>query len=240
MHQDRFDAWTRRRFGLTAGSTLVALLGTSGRANLTAGKTKSKLKRNKYGCVNVGKSCRGKDANCCSGVCRGSRPKLGEKDRSHCASHDATSCQKGDDSCATGGIACTTTANMAGFCQQTTGKASFCAADGEGLCSPCKTDADCRRFCGPLAACVVCEQGDCPDTGDRLCMGPGACCREPGAQCIEDADCCSRTCRRADDGESNICRADNCGGEGAPCQHESDCCELACISTNGGPSLCTL
>ena len=61
---------------------------------------RQKLKRNAFGCVNVGGKCRGKDGNCCSGICDGKKPKKGKKDTSRCAGHDASTCLAGQDTCA--------------------------------------------------------------------------------------------------------------------------------------------
>jgi hypothetical protein len=125
-----------------------------------AGKRRKKLKRNEFGCVNVGDACRGKDKNCCSGICRGKKPKRGEKDKSRCVGHDAQGCQAGqiEQFCGGTDVVCTTsTGDTAGFCDTTTGNAGYCS--GEGMCIPggCSKDADCIPVFGKGAACVLCD-----------------------------------------------------------------------------------
>lgn len=120
---------------------------------------RSKLKRNAFGCVNVGGKCRGKDANCCSGICEGKKRKKGKKDTSRCMAHNVDDCPAGANSCLEGIIECTN-----GFCYHTTGRASFCAAGG--VCFDCKRDTDCEPLTGPGAACGMCS--DC--VGDTSCL----------------------------------------------------------------------
>ncbi len=130
---------------------------------------RSKLKRNVYGCVNVGGACRGKDAVCCSGACQGKKPRKGKKDISRCVAHNVGDCPAGADSCLEGVTLCTN-----GLCYQTTGQTAFCAAGG--VCFDCKRDADCEPVFGEGAACGVCP--DC--VGDTSCLfaaNPGE--REP-------------------------------------------------------------
>jgi hypothetical protein len=123
------------------------------------GGKKQKLQRNAFGCVDIGKACRGNGANCCSGICKGKNPKKGKKDTSSCAAHNVLDCQAGQDSCQGEPVPC----GAAGACTITTGQASFCSAAGEGECVACRTDADCEPIRGPGAACIVCP-GNCPET----------------------------------------------------------------------------
>ena len=178
MEGARFDTMTRslsrgpsrRRVlgGVLAALGLGAVLPAGGVAK------KTKLKRNKFGCVNVGDPCRGKDKNCCSGICKGKKPKQGERDKSECVEHDASTCQRGQQQIGCGGaasVSCTTTAGAAGQCDVTTGKAAYCAADGD--CFPCKRDTDCEGVCGQGAACIRCTA--CPETGGTACAGTSDC-----------------------------------------------------------------
>jgi len=144
----------------------LALLGSEAKKR----KRKQKLKKNAFGCIDVGKPCRGKDSHCCSGICQGKKPKRGERDRSHCAAHGEDQCQNGQNLTGCGGqtVNCTTSTGDVGACRTTTGKAGYCAADGQ--CRQCARDADCRPFCGPEAACVVCEAATC-EFGTQ-CVGP--------------------------------------------------------------------
>lgn len=166
MNESRFDTWTRRRFGLAAGGA-AALLGLAAALPSPAGakkqrRRKPKLKLNAFGCVDVGKPCRGKDAKCCSGICQGKKPKRGEKDKRTCAAHNTGGCGTHGDWCAGVDVPCGP--NQGSFCFQTTGKAGFCAAGGP--CVDCKKDKDCEATKGPGAACVVCA----------LCPGSGTAC----------------------------------------------------------------
>jgi hypothetical protein len=125
-------------------------------------KKPKKLKLNAFGCVDVGGKCRGNDANCCSGICEGAKPKKGKKDSSTCLAHNAGSCQAGQDVCLGNFAPCGTL----GSCLRTTGKASFCG--NISLCQACTRDTDCEAEFGPGAACGVCTDA-CLSTGGTIC-----------------------------------------------------------------------
>ena len=138
-------------------------------------KNKKKLKRNQYGCVNVGGACRGKDKNCCSGRCQGKKPKNGEKDKSRCVAHDTGSIESDERGCrvqdAPSNTLCTTSAGEeSGECQWTTGDAGFCGYGYACIPGSCRKDADCTAACGAGAACVVVQGNGCEGT-DTWCMG---------------------------------------------------------------------
>jgi hypothetical protein len=170
MDNSRFDAWTRRQFGLAAGGFAAALLGVVLGAGTEAKKKRRRKKPqlNAFGCLDVGQACQGNSGLCCSGICQGKKPKKGKKDTSRCVGHNGLDCQGGADSCAGGTVPCGT----AGACTRTTGAASFCSAPGDGDCVACQTDADCVASRGPGAACIVCP-GNCPDT-TTACFAAGA------------------------------------------------------------------
>jgi hypothetical protein len=186
MDPRRFDNLMR---GLPFGSrraVLVAvagLLASSLRDDTEARKRRKRKKRNlpplqlnAFGCVEVGDSCRGSGANCCSGRCAGDKPKPGKPDQSRCVAHDADTCVAGQtliDCGGTADVACTTAQGAPGQCVTTIGKAPYCFAGG-GVCFRCAKDADCIRFCGVRAACVQCA-GDCPQTGGLTCVGQEFC-----------------------------------------------------------------
>jgi hypothetical protein len=184
MDGSRFDRLTRtftegssrrgvlRGFATTAlGLTMTRLTGTVAARNR---KTK-KIKRNGFGCVNVGSFCKNA-GQCCSGICQG------KKGKKRCKAHDASTCQAGQISTECGAaadVACTASSGDAGKCTTTTGNAEYCLADGE--CFPCKKDADCQAFCGPQAACIPCAD-DCEETGGTACVGANeGDCGFPGA-----------------------------------------------------------
>ncbi|MGH2616810.1 MAG: hypothetical protein ACRDJC_16365 [Thermomicrobiales bacterium] len=62
MNGSLFDGWTRRRFGLAAGSTVAATLGVS-----AIGAVKAKRKKRKKRCRRINQSCRtnSKKKRCC-------------------------------------------------------------------------------------------------------------------------------------------------------------------------------
>jgi hypothetical protein len=128
-------------------------------------KSKKKNKRNAFGCVNVGKACRGKDRLCCSGICKGKKPKQGAKDRSRCVAHDTGGCLPGTYHC-DDLVPCTTSAGNFGGCATTTGQAGYCSDGFPGFAQPCLRDADCREALGGSAACVY-----CPSSGTASCRG---------------------------------------------------------------------
>lgn len=168
MDAARFDALARTLGdGASRRMVLGGVLTTLGLGTLPAGETakaknrKQKLKRNQFGCVNVGGKCRGKDNNCCSGICNGKKPKKGERDKSKCAGHDAGACQAGQDTCAGTFFPCPNSNSQFARCVITTGNAPYCA--GDVFCRSCARDADCppEEF-EAGAACIVC--GDCAET----------------------------------------------------------------------------
>jgi hypothetical protein len=177
MDARRFDAWTQqlpvnplpRRLALQASAgvglgvlaTRLPLLADARKHHKKGKKRKKKLQFNAFGCVDVGKPCRGSDDNCCSGICEGTN---GKKDHSRCAPHNVGVCQSGQDDCAGVQVACGKDA----LCLRTTGNASFCA--GLGQCASCTRDPDCEPLFGPGAACSVCA--GC-ETG-TICNSAGA------------------------------------------------------------------
>jgi hypothetical protein len=176
----RFDAVARslvssasRRAAITAlvGIALTLLRPGGHRETADARRRRHKhkkkpLERNEFGCVDVGKACRGEDANCCSGICQGHKPKKGKKDRSKCVAHNTGGCQAEQDSCDGSVDLCGT----GGFCYRTTGNASFCG--GGGPCTTCTKDADCVAGLGSGAACVVCAY--CDSISDGRTCAPAA------------------------------------------------------------------
>ena len=186
MDASRFDALSRSlgshacRRGLlggvlvTLGRGVLPLVNSEAKQRHRRTKRK-KLQRNEFGCISVGRACRGKDTNCCSGICKGKKPKKGEKDKSKCVGHDASTCLPGQMESVCGGtdLLCTTsTGDTKGLCETTTGNAAYCVANAR--CWPCSKDADCHPFCGLQAACFRCA-GFCADTGGTVCGGQGNC-----------------------------------------------------------------
>jgi hypothetical protein len=175
MDAPRFDDLTRtltsaaarrgvvRRF-VGAGLGLVALRSSGALAAKKRQKRKKPLQTNAYGCVDVSKPCRGKDANCCSGICEGRKPKKGEKDKSRCVAHNVLDCQADQDFCVSLYQPCGGGTGL--YCFRTTGNASYCGTPAK-ICTVCRTDAECEAIQGPGAACVVCAH--CTATGGTAC-----------------------------------------------------------------------
>ena len=158
MDAARFDALTRRLTIPGARRRILHVMGSLGLAGVTrllpwgeaeAKKKRKKPKINQFGCIDVGRKCYGKSAQCCSGVCEG------KKKKSKCVAHDVRNCTPDDSSCAVS-VPC----GSNGECYQTTGKAGFCAEQGTCFCDACKKDKDCEADFGPGAACIVCSS-DC-------------------------------------------------------------------------------
>jgi hypothetical protein len=162
-------AATRRQALASLGAGVCAFVLPTGASARKRRKKKPTV--NRFGCLNVGRPCRGNDRQCCSGICRGKTPKPGEKDKSRCVPHDTGGCRAGQSRTVCGGLdeACTSKTGETGRCETTTGNAGYCEVTGS--CFPCKRDADCRPFCGPQAACIQCAQGCSPLTA---CVGPTA------------------------------------------------------------------
>ena len=164
MNTDRFDHLTRRWAGRLSRRAIASILGLGALALPWLGgakkrhkrnrKHKKKVKRNAFGCVDVGKFCKS-DGQCCSGICQGKR---GKKE---CRAHDTGNCPAGVQElfCKDAGadVSCKTSDGTDGLCDTTTGIAPFCTRNGD--CFLCTRDADCVPFCGPQAACIVCP--DC-------------------------------------------------------------------------------
>lgn len=180
MDGDRFEALARlvtassRRGALRCLAGAVLALGwvTRRPAGGLARKRKRKPAFNAFGCVPVGKPCRGKNGVCCSGVCQGKKPKKGKPDRSRCAAHNTGGCLAAEQGCGPNpDVPC----GAGGLCLATTGNAGFCGRVQDAACAACRRDADCPAATfGAGAACVVCRNGSCPETGDRACVPAAA------------------------------------------------------------------
>jgi hypothetical protein len=166
MDTNRFDQLTRAlsitltRRGL-AGALVATALGLPAMADARKKrKKKPKIKRNDFGCVNVGNACKN-DSQCCSSICEG---KQGKK---RCKAHDTGGCRAGQTSGACGGIDsyCTMSSGALGSCNTTTGIAGVCSSSVR--CAACATDAECAAQFGANSACVACAI--CADTGGFGC-----------------------------------------------------------------------
>jgi hypothetical protein len=94
MDELRFDAWTRRRFGLTMGSGVGAALGLSPRDDAVARNKKKKKRCRKFdaGCKPTGKK------TCCKGLSCEESIKGGNR----CCKKLGTTCVDGSECCGDG------------------------------------------------------------------------------------------------------------------------------------------
>lgn len=162
-------ALSRRHAAALFLSTAVSPLLRYTSGDAAKKRKRKKPKKNEFGCLDVGKKCNGKDNKCCSGICKGKRPKKGKKDRSKCVAHNTSTCQVGEDTCLLDSIRCGT--DPSSHCFRTTGKAGFCGALDSGVCVACAKDKDCETDFGPGAACVACP--DCGLAVTTACFAPG-------------------------------------------------------------------
>jgi hypothetical protein len=123
MDASRFDAWTRRRFGLALGRGTASLLGLAVFGATAAKKHKHKHKKKR--CKKSLQSCVGKK-KCCKGLTCEAGP-------NHCCKPVQGTCTAPTDCC--GDQCCTTVDGLSG---------THCCG---GLTAPCTEKADC---CGNL------------------------------------------------------------------------------------------
>jgi hypothetical protein len=155
MDTSRFDRLTqlvsthlsRRTLAGTLG--LAALASPFGIEARKKRKKKKKVKRNSFGCVNVGGYCKNSQ-QCCSGICQG------KKGKKKCQAHDTSGCQPGPSLADCGGVSVTCPDSRDGQCATTTGNAAFCLEFKFQSVPPCRRDADCRPDFFPGVACVRC------------------------------------------------------------------------------------
>jgi hypothetical protein len=154
MDTSRLDRLTRSVSILLSRRTLAGALGLATLA-LPQGidakkrrKRKKKIKRNAFGCVNVGGFCKN-SGQCCSGICEG------KKGKKKCQAHDTGGCQPGHSvaDCSGESVPCPDFSD--GQCATTTGNAAFCLFAKSQTVPPCTRDADCAADV-PGAACVLC------------------------------------------------------------------------------------
>jgi hypothetical protein len=175
MNEPRFDRWARalsdpasRRQTIVASllGGLALLRGGDGAMAKKKRRKKKKIKRNAFGCVNVGKTCRN-SGQCCSGICQG------KKGKRKCRAHDVGTCaQDGSGVCTAPNPALLTCNNSDScFCLRTTAGSSACAQ--QFVCADCQRDADCEALgFPPGSACAPVSSGNCA----------GAC--ESGMACV--------------------------------------------------------
>jgi hypothetical protein len=185
MHHDHFATLTRAVAGLPSRRSLLSgLTGLGlglGAARLpdiaTAKKRrhkkrKLKVKRNFFGCVEVGNPC-ANASDCCSGICDG------KKGKKTCQVHGAGTCdQEADGYCQAEDPELTACNDVPGcLCWRTTSDSQFCGdLNGESgsSCAVCRKDADCEALGFPAgSACVPVGGGNCsPSPCGTACLVP--------------------------------------------------------------------
>lgn len=111
MDGTRFDAWTRRRFGMASGGALAGLLGLSlleseaakkhgNHKHKNKNKNKNKNKKKKKKCRKLGQSCDTsvKKKKCCNSAQLCSTVK-GQGSQTFCCKQVSQSCSDSDDCC---------------------------------------------------------------------------------------------------------------------------------------------
>jgi hypothetical protein len=158
MDTSRLDHLIRRVSTRLSRRTLAGTLGLAALARpfgieaRKKRKKKKKIRRNSFGCVNVGGFCKN-SGQCCSGICQG------KKGKKKCQAHDTGGCQPGHSIGGCGGQSVTCPDNNEGQCATTTGKSAFCFEFKFQPVPPCTRDADCEGGGFPGAACVLCGDG---------------------------------------------------------------------------------
>ena len=131
MDGSRFDAWTRRRFGLVAGGFAAVLAGLIPGGEDVAARKKRRKKR----CKKLGQRCtQGGKKKCCRKPC--ARP-FGLTQEDRCCKGGGESCTPGPDS-----ACCTGICGVSGEC--------FCKTAGQG----CDRDGQC---CSKKCTGNLCE-----------------------------------------------------------------------------------
>jgi hypothetical protein len=208
MNAKHFDAWTRRKFGLAAGSILAALLALSHTDG--AGARRRCLRKGRV-CSNTNKRCCGK-LSCDSTFANG---EFGE----FCCKLDDASCKPG----ASEPGCCST------YCDAETETCRTCQGRPCDANRPCCPQWNCENdFCG---GCAI-EGAGCHDhrpccPGIENCTNGycGGCIRslepEGVTQCFSGGvPCCDTECTiYSSSGESGFCVSE----QGGPCARDVDC-----------------
>lgn len=104
MDGTRFDAWTRRRFGLVTGGAIASILGLAGPGDVDAGNKKRRRRRrkkNKKTCRKIGQTCNinKKKQRCCKSGQDCAQVQGLDGDR--CCKEANSNCKKNTDCCGT-------------------------------------------------------------------------------------------------------------------------------------------
>ncbi len=111
MDGSRFDAWTRRRFGVVAAAAITGWLGLAARDGTVAKRKKAPKQRRKRQCEKLNTKCNpGNDRKlCCAAMACGLVPELGGH---HCCQQRYGACGVDADCC--NNLVCT--GGSGGFC----------------------------------------------------------------------------------------------------------------------------
>jgi hypothetical protein len=109
MEDDRFDAWTRRRFGLAAGGFAASVLGLAG---IEDAQTKKKRKKR---CRKLGASCKSGGKRRCCGKLKCDRIHFEPSPKTRCCRKKDQPCNDHLDCCAN--LCCSTSGQCSDSCQ---------------------------------------------------------------------------------------------------------------------------
>jgi len=219
MDAKHFAAWTRRRFGLAAGSAVAALV-----AFRHADDAEARKRR----CKKLGRPCAFDGRRCCGTLqCDYNYFPDADPNETFCCKPDGASCTS-PESC------CSTNCGSDGTCTSCRGRVCDEA-------NPCCPKIPCEAgFCGGCAKygapCDAITRPCCPDN-----VGPdstdctqgycGSCIR---AQADDETPPCSGT--GADCCDTDCVQGLCVSNQGGPCQRNLDC--LTCFDSENDPEQC--
>lgn len=105
---------------------------------------------------------------------------------------------------------------------------------------------DCLASCGAARECLdldpICGDASFGCSVDEQCCGfttgLGACfeqqcCKDDGAECADDAECCGQVCTTPPNGSVETCGGIECADVGEACENDPDCCTEVCSEESG-------
>jgi hypothetical protein len=186
-------------------------------------------------CVQLSDPC-ADDGECCSMFC--------DPQTSTCANLPGS----GSADCLGDGEGCVAAAQCCSLaCHGELCGGEICSSQGEA----CEANSDCCANACENGLCVVpgsclpsgenCEMGgaeaccsnNCLDWGFGLRCGDGGVCQSEGEVCLENGDCCNKTC------ENGYCRSlGECRIIGEGCKESTECCSHLCFDDGTGYESC--
>jgi hypothetical protein len=109
MDEPRFDAWTRRRFGLAAGGLATVLFGL-----MHNDADAKKQRKNKKRCRKLGRSCKPGGTHRCCGKLKCDRISFEDNPKTRCCRKLDQPCAENEDCCAS--LCCSPAGQCSNFC----------------------------------------------------------------------------------------------------------------------------